>query len=64
MADNLRIALETRGVIDQAKGILMARHKLTADQAFQVLVRMSMKTNRKLHAVADALVHTGELPLR
>jgi GAF domain-containing protein len=62
MADNLRIALETRGVIDQAKGILMARHKLTADQAFQVLVRMSMKTNRKLRAVADDLVHTGELP--
>jgi hypothetical protein len=25
---------------------------------------MSMKTNRKLRAVANALVHTGELPLR
>ena len=61
-ADNLQTALEARGVIDQAKGILMARHKLTADQAFQVLVRMSMKTNRKLRAVADDLVHTGELP--
>ena len=59
---NLQAALETRGVIDQAKGILMDRHKLTADQAFQVLAQMSMKTNRKLHAVA--LVHTGELPLR
>ena len=63
-ADNLQTALESRGVIDQAKGILMDRHKLTADQAFQVLAQMSMKTNRKLHAVADALVHTGELPLR
>ena len=62
-ADNLQTALETRGVIDQAKGILMDRHKLTADQAFQVLARMSMKTNRKLRAVADDLVHTGELPL-
>jgi AmiR/NasT family two-component response regulator len=41
----------------------MARHKLTADQAFQVLARMSMKANRKLHAVADDLVHTGELRL-
>ena len=64
MANNLRIALETRGVIDQAKGILMARHRLTADQAFQVLVRMSMRTNRKLRAVAEDLVHTGELPHR
>jgi GAF domain-containing protein len=60
-ADNLQTALETRGVIDQAKGILMQRHKLTADQAFQVLARMSMKSNRKLRAVADDLVHTGEL---
>jgi len=64
MAANLRIALERRGVIDQAKGILMARHKLTADQAFQVLARMSMKTNRKLRAVADDLVRTGEPPYR
>ena len=64
MADNLRIALESRGVIDQAKGILMARHKITADQAFQVLARMSMKTNRKLRAVADELVRTGEHPHR
>jgi GAF domain-containing protein len=61
-ADNLQAALETRGVIDQAKGILMDRHKLTADQAFQALAQMSMKTNRKLHAVADDLVHTGDLP--
>jgi GAF domain-containing protein len=62
-ADNLQIALETRGVIDQAKGILMDRHKLTADQAFQVLAQMSMNTNRKLRAVADDLVRAGELPL-
>jgi GAF domain-containing protein len=62
MADNLQTALETRGVIDQAKGILMDRHKLTADQAFQVLAQMSMKTNRKLRAVADDLVRTGEVP--
>ena len=64
MADNLRIALESRGVIDQAKGILMARHKLTADQAFQVLAQMAMQTNRKLRAIADEVVHIGELPDR
>jgi GAF domain-containing protein len=61
-AENLQAALETRGVIDQAKGILMNRHKLTADQAFQALAQMSMKTNRKLHAIADDLVHTGDVP--
>jgi GAF domain-containing protein len=60
-ADNLQMALESRGVIDRAKGILMERHKLTADQAFQVLARTSMQRNRKLRTVADELVTTGHL---
>jgi GAF domain-containing protein len=61
MADNLQLALESRAVIDQAKGILMERHKLTADQAFQLLAQASMKANIKVRAIADHLVHTGEL---
>jgi GAF domain-containing protein len=64
MADNLQTALESRAVIDQAKGILMERHKLTADQAFQTLARASMNSNRKLRDVADYLVATGDLPMR
>jgi GAF domain-containing protein len=63
MADNLQIALETRAVIDQAKGILMERHKITADQAFQLLAQVSMRTNVKLRAVAEQLVRTGEFTL-
>jgi len=63
LADNLQTALESRAVIDQAKGILMERYKMTADQAFQALAQASMHTNRKLRAVADHLVTTGELPL-
>jgi GAF domain-containing protein len=64
LADNLQVALESRAVIDQAKGILMERHKLTADQAFQLLVQASMQANRKLRDVAADLLHTGDLPLR
>jgi GAF domain-containing protein len=64
MADNLQTALESRAVIDQAKGILMERHKLTADQAFQLLAQASMHSNRKLRDVAEHLATTGELPLR
>jgi len=64
MSGNLQTALETRAVIDQVKGILMERHKLTADQAFQVRAQASMKANRKLRSIADDLVRTGELPLR
>jgi GAF domain-containing protein len=63
MADNLQTALESRAVIDQAKGILIERHKLTPDQAFQLLAQMSMNANLKLRDVADHLVHTGELPV-
>jgi GAF domain-containing protein len=62
MVDNLRVALDSRAVIDQAKGILMERHRLTADQAFQYLTRASSLTNTKLRLVAEQLVHTGELP--
>jgi GAF domain-containing protein len=64
LADNLQKALDSRPVIDQAKGILMGQYKLTADQAFQVLARISMQTNRKVRDIADQLVMTGELPLR
>ena len=39
----------------------MERHKLTADQAFQVLVQASMRANRKLRDLAQHLVVTGEL---
>jgi GAF domain-containing protein len=63
LADNLQIALESRAVIDQAKGILIERYKVTPDQAFQLLAGASMHSNRKLRDIADELVHTGELPL-
>ena len=46
--DNLRTGMAHRDVIGQAKGILMERHKLTADLAFAALVRASSVTNRKL----------------
>jgi transcriptional regulator with GAF, ATPase, and Fis domain len=63
MAANLQTALESRAVIDQAKGILIERYKVTADAAFQLLARVSMTTNRKLRDIADDLVRTGEFRL-
>jgi GAF domain-containing protein len=60
-ADNLAAALDSRAVIDQAKGVLIERYRLTADQAFHMLVQASMATNRKLRDIADHLVSTGEL---
>ena len=60
--ENLHRAIDKRELIGQAKGILMERHRLTADQAFQVLVRASSHTNRKLFDIADELTTTGALP--
>jgi len=48
----LRTAMESRDVIGQAKGVLMAQSGLDADSAFRVLVRASQRQNRKLRDVA------------
>jgi GAF domain-containing protein len=61
IADNLQVALESRAVIDQAKGVLIERFRITADQAFQLLAQASMNANRKVRDVAEHLVTTGEL---
>ncbi|TYP90667.1 GAF and ANTAR domain-containing protein [Blastococcus xanthinilyticus] len=58
----LRAAVGSRDAIGQAKGILMERHKLTADQAFAVLARVSQELNRKLTDVAAELTDTGAVP--
>jgi GAF domain-containing protein len=63
MAGNLQVALESRAVIDQAKGILMERHRVTADRAFQALAQVSMRTNTKVREVAEQLVLTGAFDL-
>ncbi len=48
--------MESRAVIEQAKGILMAQRRCGADEAFDVLVRLSQETHRKLREIAEAIV--------
>ena len=60
-AVHLERALDSRAVIDQAKGILMERFTLTAEQAFQVLTRVSMESNVKVRDLAERFVRTGQL---
>jgi GAF domain-containing protein len=55
-AQQLETAMETRGVIEQAKGIIMASMRCSADEAFQLLVRQSQQQNVKLNVVADGIV--------
>jgi GAF domain-containing protein len=57
----LRQALANRDTIGQAKGILMERHRITADAAFAVLTEHSQRVNRKLTVVARELCETGQV---
>ncbi len=66
LADALRVvqmraAVVNRDLIGQAKGILMERHRITADAAFALLAGASQRRNVKLTEVAADLVETGEL---
>ncbi|MGN6606060.1 MAG: GAF and ANTAR domain-containing protein [Jatrophihabitans sp.] len=61
--ENLRIALASRDEIGQAKGILMERYRIDAGQAFDLLVRASQRSHRKLRDIAVRLAETGELVL-
>jgi transcriptional regulator with GAF, ATPase, and Fis domain len=60
--EQMEEALQSRDVIGQAKGILMAREGITADAAFDTLRRASQHLNLKLRDVADQVTHTGESP--
>ena len=57
----LTLALDTRDLIGQAKGILMERYKITAQQAFLLLSRASSELNIKLREVAEQLTVSGEM---
>lgn len=56
LADNLRLAMDSRASIEQAKGILMQRHGIDQDEAFALLARTSQHANRKLRDVAQDLI--------
>lgn len=63
-AAQLRSALDSNRIIGTATGILMATHRLSAAQAFQLLTRASQDSNRKLRDLAVQVVEIGRLPFR
>ena len=52
----MRQAMASRAVIEQAKGIIMGTRRCTADDAFAILRDASTRSNRKLRDIAAALV--------
>lgn len=55
-------AIDNRQLIGQAVGILMERHRISDEAAFQRLVRASQNSQLKLFAVAERVVNTGQEP--
>ena len=55
-ARNMRLAMESRAVIEQAKGVLMAQQGVDAEQAFEFLREASQRSNRKLRDIALGVV--------
>ncbi|MEU4143773.1 ANTAR domain-containing protein [Streptomyces parvulus] len=53
--DQLRRAIASRPVIDQARGVLMALHSCTSDEAWDILREASQLSNTKLRDVAAAV---------
>jgi transcriptional regulator with GAF, ATPase, and Fis domain len=60
--EQLHEALKTRQAIGAATGILMARYKLTEQEAFGRIVRTSQHQNVKIRELANTINTTGELP--
>ena len=59
LSGQLQEALESRIVIEQAKGITAQRHGITIDQAYQRIRTHARSNNASLRTVAEAIVEVG-----
>ena len=60
--EQLREALDSRIVIEQAKGVLAAERRISVDEAFEVLRRHARSHSASLRSVAEAVVTLGLRP--
>jgi GAF domain-containing protein len=59
-SSNMRRAMESRAVIEQAKGVLMAQRHVDAEAAFEILRAASQRYNRKLRDIALGIVESAQ----
>jgi GAF domain-containing protein len=59
LSEQLQEALESRVVIEQAKGITAYKHAVTVDQAYNLMRRHARNNNASLRVVAEAIVAVG-----
>jgi len=60
-AQSLSAALETRKLVDRAKGILQDRHGLSEAEAFRRIQQQSMNTRKPMREIAEAIIIASEL---
>jgi AmiR/NasT family two-component response regulator len=60
--EQLQAALESRVLIEQAKGLLAGERSITLDQAFAILRAHARSRNASLQSVAQAVVELGLRP--
>jgi len=58
--DSLQEQLETRKMVDRAKGILMDSQSLSESEAFRRIQKMSMNTRKSMKEIAQAIILTHE----
>jgi AmiR/NasT family two-component response regulator len=59
LSEQLQHALESRVVIEQAKGITASQHSVSIDEAYQLIRGHARNNNASLRAVAEAIVSAG-----
>ncbi len=59
LSEQLQQALESRVVIEQAKGITAQQHSVTIEQAYQRMRRHARTSNASMRVVAEAIVAVG-----
>lgn len=60
---HLLVALDSNRMISAAVGVLIATHRLTYEQAFDMLTKTSQATNRKLATVAEMVLLNAFTPV-
>ena len=58
---DLKETLETRKLVDRAKGLLMDTHGLTEAEAFRKIQKMSMNTRKPMKEIAEAILLTHQM---
>jgi len=58
--EDLQNALETRKLVERAKGILMDTQGMDENEAFRKIQKMSMNTRKPMKEVAEAIIIAHE----